>query len=427
MLPPDLPAAPVRAPAVALVVLTVALLVVAASRVPWRAGWPAPPADPALDFTAAEIARSAAFVSDTRPWAYASVALGLATVVALGATRRGRRLVTPVGGGWLRRVVLAGSAVLVARRLVTLPLSARIESIRTDYGLSTRGWDGWARDVLTGFAVETVITVAGLAALVAVARRWRRAWWPVAAVGAAGLVVAGSFAFPALVEPLFNRFDPLPDGPLRSALLELAARDGVAVDEVLVADASRRTTALNAYVSGLGATRRIVVFDTFLDRPAAEIETVVAHELGHVAAADVGTGTTLGALAAAAVVCGVAVVARRRGVEGPLRDATAVPVLLAALAVGSFLALPLQNAVSRRIESAADEHALQLTRDPVTVVALQRSLAVRGLSDLDPPALAYAWFATHPTAPMRAAQARAFAAAEHLPVPAPRAVGSSGP
>src|SRR5207248_550589 len=111
---------------------------------------------------------------------------------------------------------------------------------------------------------------------------------------------------PVLVEPVFNRFTPMPPGPLRTDLLALAARDGVPVRDVLVADASRRTRAVNAYVSGLGPIRRIVVYDTLLDQaPPAEVESVVAHELGHAKDNDVLTGTLIGALGAAAAVCGL--------------------------------------------------------------------------------------------------------------------------
>ena len=78
-------------------------------------------------------------------------------------------------------------------------------------------------------------------------------------------MVAGSFAYPLVVEPVFHSFQSLPAGPLRTQVLELAERDGVPVDDVLVADASRRTTALNAYVSGFGSSRRVVLYDTLVE------------------------------------------------------------------------------------------------------------------------------------------------------------------
>ena len=109
-----------------------------------------------------------------------------------------------------------------------------------------------------------------------------------------------------VIEPAFNSFTPMPAGQLRSDLLALADEDGVEVSDVLVADASKRTTALNAYVSGFGSTRRIVVYDTLVKEASPrEVELVVAHELGHAKRNDVLHGTVIGAFAAAAGVIAV--------------------------------------------------------------------------------------------------------------------------
>ena len=81
----------------------------------------------------------------------------------------------------------------------------------------------------------------------------------------AGLVMAASFVYPVLVEPLFNHFESLQEGALRTSILRIADEEGVRVDDVLVTDASRRTTTLNAYVSGYGDTRRVVVYDNLVN------------------------------------------------------------------------------------------------------------------------------------------------------------------
>ncbi|HWG93911.1 MAG TPA: M48 family metalloprotease, partial [Mycobacteriales bacterium] len=228
----------------------------------------------------------------------------------------------------------------------------------------------------------------------------------------AGLVVVVSFAYPLVVEPVFNRFTPLAAGPLRDDLLALAEREGVQVDDVLVADASRRTTALNAYVSGFGSTRRIVVHDTLLAQASdAEVRLVVAHELAHAENRDVLTGTLLGALAAAAAVVALALLLswtpllRRAGVEGP-GDPRAVALVLALTALGGFLAGPVSNLVSRRVEARADVASLDLTRDPQTFVEAQRRLALANLSDLEPSRVLRLLFATHPSTTERIATAR---------------------
>jgi STE24 endopeptidase len=183
------------------------------------------------------------------------------------------------------------------------------------------------------------------------------------------------------------------------------------VQDVLVSDASRRTTGLNAYVSGFGSTRRVVLYDTVLTTlPDDEIESIVAHELGHVATDDVLTGTVIGALGAA---FGVAVLGlvlswtpllRRAGADGP-GDPRAVPLVLFLVAVGMLLATPVQNLVSRHIEARADAHALDLTQNPTAFVAMQQRLAETNLSEPSPPVVWQWWFGSHPTTAERVAMA----------------------
>src|SRR5262249_19811256 len=153
---------------------------------------------------------------------------------------------------------------------------------------------------------------------------------------------------------------------------------------------SRRTTALNAYVSGFGATRRIVVYDTLLSSSTpAEVRLVVAHELGHAKRNDVLAGTLVGALGVAAGMCGAYLLfgwswlLRRAGVPG-LADARSVALVLFVFTLVPLLGLPLGSLVSRRIEARADVHALDLTRDPETFIASERRLAVTNLSRLNP-------------------------------------------
>jgi STE24 endopeptidase len=297
----------------------------------------------------------------------------------------------------------------VLGRLVTLPVSAYAEMVRHRYGLSTRGWGLWLRDVTVATAISAVVTALALWSFLWLVRRAPRTWWAWSAGVAAGFVVIGSFLYPVVFEPAFNRFDPLPAGELRTDLLALADESGVPVRDVLVSDASRRTTALNAYVSGLGATRRIVVYDTTLDQlPDEQIESIVAHELGHVVNDDVLTGTLIGALgtAAATALLGWLLswtpLLRRAGADGPA-DPRVVPLVLFLLAAGSVLSTPVQNTVSRQIEARADLHALDATGDPQSFVAMQRRLSTTNLSDPDPPAAWHWFFGTHPTTAQRVA------------------------
>ena len=402
------------------VVLGIALAVVIVVRTPWHL-LPEPAGgytriDPTAGLSAAQVARAKSFAAALRPASLVSLGLGLAVSAALGLTPLGARLVTavarPVGGGRVAQVLLGVLALVVVGQLVTLPLSAYGEVIRHRYGLSTRSWWLWLRDVAVSTAIDAGLTAVGLLALVWLARRAPRTWWAWAALGAAALVVVGSFLWPLVIEPAFNRFHPMAAGPLRSDLLALAEKSGTPVQDVLVSDASRRTTALNAYVSGFGSTRRIVVYDTVLKQlPDAEIESIVAHELGHVSNDDVLTGTLTGALGAAAGVAAlgwlvsIGPVRRRTGVERP-GDPRVVPLVLFLMAVGTLISTPLQNLVSRHIEARADIHALDLTRDPGTFIAMQRELAVTNLSEPDPPAALQWFFGSHPTTAQRVGFAR---------------------
>jgi STE24 endopeptidase len=406
-----------RAALAVAVVLGIALVVVIAVRTPWEV-LPVPPGgrtpiDPGAGLSAEQLDRAEAFAAALRPASLVSLVLGLAVSAVLGLTRLGGRLVravaAPLGGGWVWQVLLGVLALAVIGRVATLPLGAYGEMIRHRYGLSTRGWGLWLRDVAVSTAIDAGLTALGLLALVWLARRAPRTWWAWAGLGAAALVVVGSFLWPVLIEPAFNRFDPLPAGQLRTDLLELADENGTPVQDVLVSDASRRTTALNAYVSGFGATRRIVVYDTVLGQlPDDQIESIAAHELGHVAADDVLTGTLTGALGAGA---GVALLGwllaserlLRRVEAGSPGDPRVVPLVLLLLAVGTLLSTPLQNLVSRHIEARADVHALDLTADPDALIDLQRELAGTNLSDPDPPVIWQWFFGSHPTTAQRIA------------------------
>ncbi|SSC21765.1 peptidase M48, partial [Klenkia terrae] len=394
--------------------LGLALVVVLWLRIPWAATPQV--SDPTGGLTTDQLDRADSFAAALRPASVANLLLGLVVSGVLGLTRTGARWVTavarPLGGGWFWQVVLGTVVLTAAGRVVTLPLAAYGEVVRHRFGLSTRSWPLWARDVAVDTGITAGLTALGLVLLVAVARRAPRTWWAWVGVGAAGLVVAGSFLYPVVIEPAFNDFTSLPAGPLRTDLLDLAAANGTPVQDVLVADASRRTTALNAYVSGFGSTRRIVVYDTLLDQlPDDQIESIAAHELGHVATDDVLTGTLVGALGAGAGVAllgwllGSAPLLRRAGAEGP-GDPRVVPLVLLLVAVGTLLSTPVQNGVSRQLEARADQHSLDLAEDPDAFAAVMRRLAVANLNQPDPPAAWQWFFGSHPTTAQRVAAAQ---------------------
>jgi STE24 endopeptidase len=382
---------------------------------------PRPPAaDPLAAFTEDEVRACVDFAKPRQRWGLAGYGTDLAVLAALALTEPGRAVVAAaagLAGSWAPgRVVLAVVAVLAVRAGVGLPFSVRAFRQDARAGLATQRLGGFLRDWAKARGVGLVLVVLPVAALV-LGAQWRPPGWPlVAAAAAVLLVLALAVAGPVLIEPLFNRFRPLEPGPLRARLLELAAAMGVPVRDVLVADASRRTTRVNAYVSGLGRTRRVVVYDTLLASAAGpagaadEVALVAAHELAHVRHRDVLWGT-LGsaALAAVSVLAVVALfelepVRRAFAVTG-LGDPLAVPGLLLLATLGGLLAAPAASAISRWAEARADWVALEVTRDPVTAVAVERRLALENRADLRPNRLLVALFASHPVTMARIAQA----------------------
>jgi STE24 endopeptidase len=359
--------------------------------------------DAARDFSAAEIARETAFHDEIRPWGISWLVLSLVLAAALGFTPIGRSLVGRLRARrWLVQVLAAVVGFTFVVTAASLPFAARDHVILRKYGLTFQGWSGWWSDVGRGYAVEVVSTSLVLVVVMGLARRFPRRWWAAAAVLAAGLVFAGSFAYPYVIEPVFNNFHSLPVGGLRSELMKLAARDHQPLHDILVVDASRRTTSENAYVSGFGASRRLVLYDTLISQDTPqEIEVLTAHELGHAKYDDVLHGTIEAALVVAAAMCALFLLVGNRAAE-PGR----VPFLLALYAVVAFAVSPLTNLVSRHIEARADVHALTLSRDAPTFITAQRKLALSGLDDLEPDRVLYIVFFNHPSAPERIAMAR---------------------
>jgi STE24 endopeptidase len=387
----------------------------------WWARVPRPPAPDALDaFSEEEVRTCVDYAKPRQRWALLGVAVDLALLAAVALTGPGRELVgwaAGLAGGWAPgRVALATVAVSAVRALARLPFSIRAFRQDVRAGLATQRLPGFLRDWLKARAVALVLTVLWVAGLV-LAARWQPPGWPwVAALAAALLVAVLALLGPVLIEPLFNRFTPLEPGQLRDRLLRLATRMRVPVRDVLVADASRRTTRVNAYVSGLGRTRRVVVYDTLLRSGVHdELALVVAHELAHVRHRDVLWGTVATAAAAAgAVLLAVGLfdlqaVRDLLGVDG-LGDPLAASGLLLLVAVGGLLAAPVANLMSRWSEATADWVALEVTGDATTAVAVERRLALENRADLRPNRLLVALFSSHPPAMARIAQARLWAA-----------------
>ena len=331
--------------------------------------------------------------------------LGLSGItLALLALRPPRRW---LGGRPVGRAAVAGAGLALVLVVVNLPLDAVRHDRAVDYGLSTQDWGPWLGDVAKAAGIGAVFAAGGAALAVVMWRRFRGRWWIPASVAvvAAGAVML--YASPLVIDPLFNRFDELPEGRLRADVLELAKRADVDIGDVYRVDASRRTTGANAYVTGLGHTKRVVLYDNLIeDFSPAEVRSVVAHELGHVHYDDVPRGLLFLALIAPP---GMLLVQRLTERLAPgARGADLVPALALAVAVVAFGGQIAGNYLSRGVEARADAYALRLTDDPDAFVGLEKQLTIQNISDPDPPELLQALFGTHPTTLERLGYAEAY-------------------
>jgi STE24 endopeptidase len=224
-----------------------------------------------------------------------------------------------------------------------------------------------------------------------------------------GFGVVVTYASPIVLDPLFNRFEPLPRGALRSDVLEMARRAGVRVGEVYVMDASRRTTAANAYVAGLGGTKRVVLYDTLIDEfSPEEVRLVVAHELGHVHYDDVPRGLLYLAIVAPFGMLAAARLGERFAPPGSLGTPAALPATVLAISLLVPAVTTVSNQLSRAVEARADRYSMELTREPDALIAFQRRIAVQNVSDPAPPGWVSFLLGTHPTTMQRIGQALAF-------------------
>jgi len=308
----------------------------------------------------------------------------------------------PVAGG-------AGVAALlsVALALAPLPLSAISRRRAIAVGLDTQTWGGWATDLLKATAIGSGLAAGAGAGAIAVTRRYPRAWWAPAAAGSVAFATLLGALAPVVLDPLFNDFTPLPEGQTRSDVLELARAAQVEVGEVYSVDASRRTTAANAYVTGLGPTKRVVLYDTLLDRYTRdEVRLVVAHELGHVRHRDVPRNVAYAAIVAPAL----ALAAQRLSwALSPERGTPAtLPVLALSAALVSVPVGMIANRLSRAIERRADTFALQLAGAPEAFISFERTIALQNVADLEPSRWVTGLLGSHPPTAERIGAAVAF-------------------
>jgi STE24 endopeptidase len=273
------------------------------------------------------------------------------------------------------------------------------------FQLSTQSISGWVVDELKGLGVALIfglLAATMLYYLIATVSLW----WITAAVIFAVFSIILSIILPFVILPIFYKVSPLTDLQLKDSLLGMTKMAGVGkINRVLVADESRRSIRANAFFSGVGKSKSIVLFDTLLSNLThREIVTVVAHELGHYVNKDIWKeALTSGILIlppffVADVVLRSAVTASSLS---SIADPTGLPLIFAVLIGVNFLFQPLSNAVSRMVERKADEFALKVANDPDAQASTERRLADLSLSVDRPSRLVELLFYTHPPASRR--------------------------
>ena len=359
--------------------------------------------------------------------------LQLILLLALGIPARMRDAAEKVTNNRLGQGFAFVFLFLLLITLLDAPLRVFGHHVGLAFGLSVQGWGSWLADQTKSFLLTWI--VAGLLVMVLfwVIRRSPRHWWFWFWIPTMAAVLFGVFLSPVLVDPLFNKFEPLQqhDPALVTKLEKVVARSGVSLppDRMFYMRASQKVTSLNAYVTGFGPSKRLVLWDTTIAASTPdELASIFGHELGHYALHHIIEGLLFSAvLLLLGFYLGQKMawwLLRRFGAQWGIRsqkDWAFLVVLMLVLQVLSFLSEPIDNGFSRSIEHAADVYGQEaihgIVSDPqsTTCQGFQR-LGETALEDPTPHPIIDFWTASHPSIAERAAFSLAYnpwAAGQH--------------
>ncbi|MFC1544795.1 M48 family metallopeptidase [Gemmatimonadota bacterium] len=341
---------------------------------------------------------------------------GLLLFAGLAGRLEGALLIV-TSGRWYLALPLFVLVILLCQIILYLPLAAwRDFVIEREMGLSTITAGTWALDRLKSLAMNWVIV-----SLVALPVLWLvRALpgsWPLPAAGVIlALSAFGIWISPWIIDPLFNEFTPLDDPRLEQDIRELSAGAGLKVDKVYVMDASRRSLYLNAYFTGLGNSRRVVLYDTLVKECSHdEVLSVVAHELGHWKHGHITKGFLLEVLGVTAGLWLLWLMLSSAGFRaffnlsspGSLALVVLLPFLIS---LAGTLISPAASALSRHFERQADMASLELTANPQAFISLEKRLVEHAKADLLGPPLLHKFYGSHPLPEQRIERAENWSA-----------------
>jgi STE24 endopeptidase len=317
-------------------------------------------------------------------------------------------------------------AIVLLSALVSLPFSAyRTFAIESRFGFNRTRLGTWLADLGKGVLVGAVLGLPLAALVIALMRYAGGAWWLWAWGAWMGFQFLVLALYPTVIAPLFNKFTPMPDGPARTRIEALLARCGFASRGLYLMDGSKRSSHGNAYFTGFGRAKRIVMFDTLLERlTPEETEAVLAHELGHFKLRHIAKRIAWSAATSLAFFALLAWLARADWFYGglyvppsPERPGVALVLFFLVLPVFTFLLAPVASWYSRRHEYEADAYAARQTSAGAMVSALVR-LYEDNAATLTPDPLHSAFHDSHPPAALRVAHLEALAAGTAAPAAA---------
>ena len=347
-------------------------------------------------------------------WGIVFIWLLLSTGAAAGIEAWAQRR---TGRRWLQGILYFAAFILLSA-LVGLPLDLYGHHAERSYQISVQGWASWFGDQGKALGLTLLVGVPAYLLFNRIVRKWPRRYWFIAWLVSVPILVIVLFVEP-LVEPLFNRYEPLSKNHLElvQELEKVVARTGTKIppDRMFLMKASAKTNGLNAYVTGIGATKRIVVWDTTAGRiPNDEILFIFAHESGHYVLNHIPKGIACMAVALFFIYWACAGVAawliKKNGARWrapDLASRTGFTVLLLVVSLAGFLIEPVSNAVSRHFEHQADVYGQEaihgIVPDPQkTAVAAFNDLGKAWLEDPDPNPFIEFWLYNHPSTQQRA-------------------------